>query len=127
MDLKTVFTADAPAPVGPYSQAIWCGDMLFVSGQLPIDPQTNTIKGTSIEEQTRQAVGNILAIMKAQGLGAGALVKTTVYLKDISHFAAFNKIYEDLLGKNVRPARSVIAAAALPRDALIEIEAVACR
>lgn len=127
MNVQAVIAHDAPLPIGPYSQAVWCGDLLFVSGQLPLDPKTDIVVGATIEEQAERAVGNLLAIMASQGLGSGSLVKTTVFLRDIAHFPAFNAVYEAALGGSVRPARSVVAAAALPKNVLIEIEAVACR
>ena len=126
MNVHAVITHDAPRPIGPYSQAVWCGDLLFVSGQLPLDPQTNTVVGATIEEQAQRAVDNLLAIVTSQGLAVDALVKTTVFLRDISHFPAFNTVYETALG-GVRPARSVVAVSALPKNVLVEIEAVACR
>ena len=126
MNPHAVVTPDAPSPAGPYSQAVWCGDLLFISGQIPLDPQTGLVDGESVERQARRAMGNLLAILKSQGLGADALVKTTVFMRDMEHFSAFNAVYEAALG-NARPARSVVAVAALPKNAFFEIEAVACR
>jgi 2-iminobutanoate/2-iminopropanoate deaminase len=126
MSIQSVNTSQAPAPAGPYSQAVWCGDLLFVSGQIPLDPESGVVSGTTIEEQARRAVANLLAILSSQGLGAGSLVKTTVFLTDMAHFPAFNRVYEGALG-GIRPARSVVAVSGLPKNVLIEIEAVACR
>ena len=126
MDCVPVLTADAPQPAGPYRQAVWCGDLLFISGQIPLDPHTGAVVGTTIEEQTRQALANLLAILRSQGLVTGSLVKTTVFLHDIDSFSAFNTAYDSLLD-GARPARSVIAVAGLPKNVLVEIEAVACR
>ncbi len=126
MSARTVHISDAPAPAGPYSQAVARGDMLFVSGQVPLDPGSGAVAGSTIDEQTARAIGNLKAVMSSQGFEMRTLVKTTVYLRDIGHLPAFNRIYESMLG-DVRPARSVVAVSGLPRDVLVEIEAVACR
>jgi 2-iminobutanoate/2-iminopropanoate deaminase len=126
MSSHSVVTDTAPLPIGPYSQAVACGDLLFVSGQIPLDATTGMVVGESIEAQARQAINNLSAILESQGFTTEALVKTTVFLKDMGHFAAFNTVYERLLG-GARPARSVVAVAGLPKNVLIEIEAVACR
>jgi 2-iminobutanoate/2-iminopropanoate deaminase len=123
---QSVFSPAAPAPIGPYSQAVWCGDQLFLSGQIPIDSQSGAVVGVTITEQARQAIGNCIALLASQGLDTGALVKTTVFLADMTLFAEFNAVYEELLGI-ARPARSVVGVAALPKNVLVEIEAVACR
>lgn len=123
---KIICTENAPLPVGPYSQAVAAGDFIFLSGQIPLDSQTGELVGSSIEEQARQALNNCIAVLHAAGKDVHDFVKVTVYLKDMSHFPIFNNIYNDLLG-TARPARSVVAVAALPKDALVEIEAVACR
>ncbi|MBN1575087.1 MAG: regulator [Chitinispirillaceae bacterium] len=126
MSIHAVVTTDAPMPLGPYSQAVWCADLLFISGQLPLDPNNGSIAGAAIGDQTRRTLRNLLAILASQGLTAQSLVKTTVFLRDMAHFPAFNTVYEDALG-TARPARSVVAAAGLPKNVLVEIEAVACR
>jgi 2-iminobutanoate/2-iminopropanoate deaminase len=125
MQISNVTTPRAPAPIGPYSQAVRCGDLLFISGQIPLDPASGAVDGSTIEEQARRAVGNVLAIAASQGLGADAIVKTTVFLRDMESFPAFNRVYEEAFG-NARPARSVVAVCGLPKDVLVEIEAVAC-
>jgi 2-iminobutanoate/2-iminopropanoate deaminase len=99
---------------------------LFVSGQIPLDPVNGRVVGTTIEEQARQALTNLLAIVGSQGEDVYLIVKTTVYLKDINHFPAFNAVYESMLGSRC-PARSVVAVNGLPKNVLVEIEAIACR
>jgi 2-iminobutanoate/2-iminopropanoate deaminase len=120
---KKIETADAPAAIGPYSQAISYGRMLYVSGQLPIDLKTGEMPN-GIEAQTRQSLANLTAILKAAGSGAEAVLKTTVFLKDLNDFGGMNSVYGELFGSNA-PARSTIEVARLPRDALVEIECVA--
>ena len=126
MSGRKIETGKAPLPIGPYSQAIECGDLLFVSGQIPLDPFTGAVDGTTVEQQSRRAIGNLLAILQSRGLSAESLVKTTVFLRNIGNFAAFNVIYESMLC-GARPARSVVAVAGLPKNVLVEIEAIACR
>ena len=121
--MKTVHTEQAPAAIGPYSQAIVTGSLVFTSGQIPIDPATGRIETASVEAQVRQAIENLSAILQAAGSDLTHVVKTTCYLKHISDFAAFNAVYETYFpGK---PARSCVEVAALPKGALVEIEAVA--
>jgi len=126
MPFKTILTADAPQPIGPYSQAIDTGNFLFVSGQVPVDPATGKLSGETIAPQARQALRNLKAVLAAAGLTPGHLVKTTVFIRSMADFAAFNAIYEEELG-GAKPARSTVEVSALPRNALCEIEAVACR
>ena len=121
--MKTVTTKNAPAAVGPYSQATIAAGLVFTSGQLPIDPVTGKIEGTGIREQTERAIKNLAAVLEAAGSGLEQVVKTTCYLQDIGDFAAFNEVYASLFpGK---PARSCIEAAKLPKGALLEIDAIA--
>ena len=121
--MKTIHTEQAPAAIGPYSQAIVTGSLVFTSGQIPIDPATGRIETASVEAQVRQAIENLSAILQAAGSDLTHVVKTTCYLKHISDFAAFNALYETYFpGK---PARSCVEVAALPKGALVEIEAVA--
>jgi 2-iminobutanoate/2-iminopropanoate deaminase len=126
MPHKAINTSNAPQPAGPYSQAVEAQGFVFFSGQIPLDPDSGTIKGSTIEEQAHQAMRNLKAVLAAAGLAPGALVKTTVFLRSMADFSAFNKIYEEELG-GALPARSVVEVAALPRGAFIEIEAIACR
>ena len=126
METRKVLTSDAPVPIGPYSQAVWCGDLLFISGQIPLDPAGGAIVGGDIGTQAHAAIRNLLAVVASQGLSADSIVKTTVFPRDMTHFPAFNRVYEQAMG-SARPARSVVAVCGLPKDVLVEIEAVACR
>ena len=121
---ETIHTDAAPAAIGPYSQAVRAGDLLFVSGQLPIDPATGSFVPGGVAEQTAQCLRNLEAILTAGGASIGSVVKTTVYLKHISDFATMNEAYAAVFGEAV-PARAAFEVAALPKDALVEVEAVA--
>ena len=121
--MKLIHTEQAPAAIGPYSQAVVAGGLVFTSGQIALDPATGCLCGGSVEAQARQALENLSAILLAAGSDLAHVVKTTCYLKHISDFAAFNAVYEAYFpGK---PARSCVEAAALPKGALVEVEAVA--
>jgi 2-iminobutanoate/2-iminopropanoate deaminase len=122
-----VATKDAPAAIGPYSQAIRVGDMLYASGQVALDPATGQLVAGGIVEQTTRALENIKAVLTAAGLDMTHVIKTTVFLKNMSDFAAMNEIYAKYLAPDgtVPPARSTVAVAALPKDALVEIEVIA--
>ncbi len=122
--MKSVIVTDkAPAAIGPYSQAIAVNGMLYTSGQLPVDPATGTMP-ESIEEQTEQSMKNIMAILEEAGLGAKNIVKTTVFIKNMQEFSKMNAVYEKFFREGF-PARSCVEVARLPKDALVEIEAVA--
>lgn len=121
---KQIATNNAPAAIGPYSQAIKAGDLVFVSGQLPIDPATGSFAGDDIKAQTKQSLANIKAILEAEGYSMDDVVKTTVLLDNMGDFAAMNEVYATFFGE-VAPARAAFEVAKLPRDALVEIEAVA--
>jgi 2-iminobutanoate/2-iminopropanoate deaminase len=126
--IKTaISTNDAPAAIGPYSQAIRMGDMLFTSGQIPIDPKTGEFVPGGITEQTTQVLENLKAVLAAAGMDFTHVVKTTVFLKSMGDFAAMNAVYGQYLapGGAVAPARSTVQVAALPKDALVEIEVIA--
>ena len=123
---KVVATAAAPAAIGPYSQAICCGDLVFTSGQLPLDPVSGTMPAT-IEEQTRQSLTNVKAILAAEGLTMDDVVKTTVFLQNMGDFAAMNGVYATFFSEGKYPARSAVEVAKLPKGALVEIEAVATK
>ena len=123
---KIVSTASAPAAIGPYSQAIDLGNLVFTSGQIPIDPATGTI-AQGIEAQARQSLTNVKAILAAAGLEMDQVVKTTVFLKDMNDFAAMNAVYAEFFTEGSYPARSAVEVARLPKDVLVEIEAVAAR
>ncbi|MBQ1861996.1 MAG: RidA family protein [Clostridia bacterium] len=121
--MKTISTENAPAAIGPYSQAIITGGFIITSGQIPIDPASGTIIDGGIEAQTRQAIKNISAVLTASGSSLEKVVKTTCFLKNINDFAAFNSIYAEYLTE--RPARSCVEVSALPKGALVEIEVIA--
>jgi len=122
---KQITSAHAPAAIGPYSQAVQAGPFVFTSGQLPIDPKTGAFAGSTIEEQTRQSLKNIEAVLKEAGLTMDAVVKTTVFLSDMNNFTAMNGVYAEFFGAGVFPTRSAVQVARLPKDSLVEIEAVA--
>lgn len=125
--MKTpINTNQAPAAIGPYSQAIETNGMIFLSGQLPIDPQTGKFPEGGIQEQTRQSLLNAKAILESAGLSLGNVVKTTVLLSDISNFGPMNEIYAQFFGEPF-PARSAFAVKDLPKGALVEIECIASR
>ena len=122
---KTLSTKKAPAAIGPYSQAVRFGKFLFISGQIPINPDTNeTVKG-SIEDQTTQVISNIKAILESAGMDLGDVVKTTLFLKSLEDFDKVNNVYK-MYFKDNPPARSTVEVSRLPKDADIEIEAIAC-
>lgn len=122
---KIVATSNAPAAIGPYSQGIDLGNMVFTSGQLPINPANKELV-TSIKEATTQALNNVKAILEASGTTVDNIVKTTIFLKDLDDFAAMNEAYAEFF-QNDCPARSCFQVAKLPMDAVIEIEAIAVK
>ncbi|MGB7569146.1 MAG: RidA family protein [Chitinivibrionales bacterium] len=126
MKPNVVHSNDAPQPIGPYSQAIVCGDLVFLSGQIAIDPASGELTGADVSAQTKRIFQNIRALLAELSLDTGSLVKTTVYLADMGSFAGFNSVYEKELN-GWKPARSVVEVSRLPKNALVEIEAVACR
>lgn len=121
---KAIHIENAPAAIGPYSQAVRWGNVVYVSGQLPIDPATGAFAGEDIAAQTRQSLTNIMNILAAEGLDMSHVVKTTVMLKDIADFAAMNEVYAEFFTAPY-PARAAYQVAALPKDARVEIECVA--
>ena len=123
---QIVGTRNAPAAIGPYSQAVWAGDVLFCSGQMPLDPATGEVVGTNVSEQVHQALANVRALLEAAGLCLDNIVKVTAFLKDLDQFQAFNEAYADVFQAPF-PARSAIEAARLPRDVLVEIEVIAAK
>jgi 2-iminobutanoate/2-iminopropanoate deaminase len=125
MNRQTIETTQAPAAIGPYAQANRVGDLIFTSGQLPIDPATGEFAGATIAEQTEQSILNIKAILEEAGSSLAKVVKTTVFLDDIKDFAAMNEVYARHFSGSVLPSRSAFAVDALPKGALVEIEAVA--
>lgn len=122
--LSIVSTSNAPAAIGPYSQAIKVGDLLFCSGCIPLDPTTSDIVPGGIEEQTKQVLKNLTAVVEAGGSELGKVVKTTVFLKSMNDFVTVNGIYEEAFGGH-KPARSAVEVSRLPKDVLVEIEAIA--
>jgi 2-iminobutanoate/2-iminopropanoate deaminase len=124
---KEILTQDAPAPIGPYSQAIEFGSMVFCSGQIPLDPATgNVVGGNDVEAQTRQVMKNISAVLRQAGVGFQNVVKTTIFLKNMGDFPKVNAIYGESFAKPF-PARSTVEVARLPKDVLVEIEVLALR
>ena len=123
--MNFVETKNAPAAIGPYSQAIIVGNLIYTSGQIPLDPETGALVAGGIEEQTERIIKNLSAVLEAAGSDLSRVVKTTCFLADINDFAAFNAVY----GKHFteKPARSCVEVAALPKGALAEIEVIAIR
>jgi len=124
MTKQVISTADAPAAIGPYSQAIRMGNLVFTSGQIPLHPQTGDIVGETAAEQARQVLQNLQAVLQAAGASLQQVVKTTIFLTDLSQFAAVNAVYAEFFPENL-PARSTVQVAALPRGVQVEIEAIA--
>ncbi len=124
MSKSIILTSDAPAPIGPYSQAIKSGNMLFCSGQIPLDPKTGQMNNASIEEETRQVLRNLSAVVSSGGATLGDVVKTTIFLTDLGNFATVNAIYDEFFGAS-KPARSTVQVSALPKGANVEIECIA--
>jgi 2-iminobutanoate/2-iminopropanoate deaminase len=124
---KSIHSADAPAAIGPYSQAIRIGEFVFTSGQVGLDPSTGQMVAGGIEAQTRRVLENLQAVLRAAGLDLSRVIKTTVFLKSINDFAAMNAAYAEYFQHDSAPApaRSTIEVARLPKDALVEIELIA--
>lgn len=125
MEIKKVSTDKAPAAIGPYSQAIICGDMVFTSGQIPINPANGNIEAVTIEEQAEQVMKNLQAVLEAAGSGFEKAVKTTCFLADMGDFAAFNGVYAKYF--TTKPARSCVAVKTLPKNVLVEVEVIATK
>jgi 2-iminobutanoate/2-iminopropanoate deaminase len=124
--MQTIFTEKAPKAIGPYSQAVEAGDLLFLSGQIPVDPVTNEVVENDIIIQTNQVMKNIKAILESQNLSVKNIVKTTIFLKDMNQFSVVNEQYAKQFGDH-RPARSTVEVSRLPKDVLIEIEVIALK
>ncbi len=118
-------TANAPAPIGPYNQAIKSGHLIYTSGQIPIDPETGDLVAGGIREQTIQVFENLKAVLEAAGCSLADVIKTTVYLANMGDFSEFNVVYAEYFGEKNAPARSTVQVAALPKGSLVEIELVA--
>ncbi len=121
--MKTVYTKEAPEAIGPYSQAIVAGNLVFTSGQIPIDPATGTIEAVTIQEQTEQVCKNITAVLQAAGTSIDKVVKTVCFLSDMNDFAAFNEVYAKYFTS--KPARSCVAVKTLPKNVLVEVDTIA--
>jgi 2-iminobutanoate/2-iminopropanoate deaminase len=121
---EIIETKNAPAPIGPYSQAIRANGLVFVSGQIPVQPDTGRVAEGDITVQTHQVMKNLSAVLKAAGSGLDRVVKTTVFLSNLDDFPGFNKIYGEYLGE-AKPARATVQVARLPKEVLLEIEAIA--
>lgn len=121
---EVISTENAPGAIGPYSQAVRAGDLLFCSGQIPIDPASGEFVSDDVAKQTEQVIRNLEAVLAAAGGGLASVVKTTVFLKDMSDFGAMNEVYAKFFDEN-EPARATVEAARLPKDAKVEIECIA--
>lgn len=121
---EIITTTEAPAAIGPYSQAVSASGLLFVSGQLPIDPATSAFPQGGIREQTRQSIRNVAAILKQAGLGLGDVLKVTAFITDMNQFSEINAVYSEYFTSDY-PARSCVEVSRLPKDALVEIEVIA--
>ena len=122
---RQIATACAPAAIGPYSQGMAVGDFVFTSGQIPLDPKTGVFVEGGIQEQTRQALLNVKAVLEAAGSSMDKVIKTTVFLQNMGDFSAMNEVYAAFFEGSICPARSAVEVAALPKGALVEIEAIA--
>lgn len=125
-DIAKIHTERAPAAIGPYSQAITLGDLVFTAGQIALDPEGMTVVDGGIAEQTERVLTNLAAILEEAGASLGSVLKTTVYLADMNDFAAMNEVYARHFGDH-KPARSTVEAGRLPKDVLVEIDAIAAR
>lgn len=123
MEIRKVATDKAPSAIGPYSQAIVCGEMVFTSGQIPINPQSGNVEAVTITEQTEQVMKNLGAVLSASGSSFEKAVKTTCFLANISDFSAFNEVYAKYF--TTKPARSCVAVKDLPKGVLVEVEVIA--
>ena len=124
MKKNIIATANAPAAIGPYSQAIDCGSFIVTSGQIPIDPATGNVVEGGITAQTRQSLTNVKAVVEAAGLTMDHVAKTTVFLQNMADFAAMNAVYAEFFTEGNYPARSAVEVGALPKGALVEIETI---
>ena len=121
--MKIIATNEAPAAIGPYSQGMIVGNLVYTSGQIPVDPKTGTIAGDTIETQAEQSLKNVKAVLEAGGANLDSIVKTTCFIADMAYFAAFNAVYASYI--KGAPARSCVAVKTLPKNVLVEIEAIA--
>ncbi|MFH2001094.1 MAG: RidA family protein [Planctomycetota bacterium] len=124
MNKEIISTSNAPAAIGPYSQAVRFGNLVFVSGQIPLDPRSGEVLGTDVRAQTQQALTNLKAVLDAAGSSMGKVLKATVYMKDLSEFSTMNEVYATFF-KEAPPARAAVEVARLPKDVLVEVDAIA--
>jgi 2-iminobutanoate/2-iminopropanoate deaminase len=125
-ELQAIETSQAPAPVGPYNQAVRAGNLLFCSGQIALDPATGAMVGDGdVEAETRQVLANLQAVLSAAGSGPRQVVRTTVFLADLADFGKVNALYAEVFGSGVSPARACVEVAALPKGARVEIDCIA--
>ena len=122
--MKKVETTNAPKPIGAYSQAIKHGDFMFCSGQIPLDPNTGEVVGETVEEQTKQVMENLKAVLASENLSFADVVKSEVFLSNINNFALFNKVYESYFESEPYPARYVVGGLQLPKGVLVEVAMV---
>ena len=122
--METIFAPQAPAAIGPYSHAVVHGGLVYCSGQIPLDPKTMELVGTTVEEQTRQVMANLKLVLEAAGTGLNKILKATIFLSTMDDFMGMNQVYEAAL-EGHRPARSAFEVGRLPKDALVEIECIA--
>ncbi len=125
LERRSVSTQDAPAAIGPYSQALVSGGLVFCSGQVAIDPATQELVAGGIEEQTRRCLQNLTEVLRAAGSGLEHALKTTVYLADLDDFSRMNEVYGSFFSRSTPPARATVEVARLPRGALVEIDCIA--
>jgi 2-iminobutanoate/2-iminopropanoate deaminase len=126
MSKKIINTANAPAPIGPYSQAVLAGNTLYVSGQIAIEPSTGSIVNDSIQNETHKVMQNLEAILKEAGYGFENIVKTSIFVKDLGNFAAINEVYGTYVGES-KPARETVEVSRLPKDVNVEISCIAVK
>ena len=126
MSKAAIVTAEAPAAIGPYSQGVKVGAFVFTSGQIGLDSRTGSLVSGGIEAETRQVLANLGAVLAAAGASFADVVRTTIYLADLGDFARVNELYSEKFGSGVLPARSTVQVAKLPRNAAVEIDAIAC-
>ncbi len=122
---KTISTDAAPAAIGPYAQGNSFGDLIFTSGQIPLDPKTGNLVGQNIQNQTRQVMENLKNVLEAGGSSMDKVLKTTVFIKDMNDFAQMNQVYGQFFTEGAYPSRSAVEVARLPKDVLVEVEAIA--
>ena len=126
MDKKVIITTDAPEPIGPYNQALLVSETLYISGQICIDPKTGMLKNKDVQEETRQAMQNLGAILHAAGMSFDNVIKTTIFITDMNQFSAINEVYRKFFSKEF-PARETVQVAALPKFVNVEISMIAAK